>query len=64
MVRNSEYFIEGDPLFHFDWPVSEQETLQLDAQHVGKLADELLVGGSDLPTIVLIVMNSPLLEVR
>ena len=64
MVRNSEYFIEGDSLLHFDWPVSEQEALQLDAEHVGKLANELLVRRSDLPTIMLIVMNSPLLEVR
>lgn len=63
MVRNSEDFIKGDEIFHFDWPVREDEAFELDAKGAWQLAEKLFVSGSHIPSVVLIVVDSTFVEV-
>ena len=63
-VRDCENLVKRNELLHLDQPVREDESLQLQAERIWKLADELLVSCTHLPPVVVrIVVDSALLEV-
>ena len=64
LILDFQNFVKVDMLFHLDQPVSVNESLQVQAKHIGQLVDELLMTGPRLTAIVLVVLNGFLFEVR
>ena len=63
LIRDAEHLIELDCLLQLDRTIDEDESFELNAEHVWQLADELLVSRSHGSPVVLIVVQSALLEV-
>jgi hypothetical protein len=51
-------------LFHFDQPVRVDESLQMQAEHIGQPIDELLMTRPRLSTIVRVILNRFHFEIR
>lgn len=62
-VWNCEDLIKVDEVFHLDRPVREDKAFKLDAESARQLAEELLMRSPHIPPVVLVVMDSALVEV-
>ena len=63
LVWDGQHLAEFDEVFHLDRPVSKDKPFELDAEHVGKLAEQLLVRRPHVPPVMLVVVDASLLEV-